>query len=164
MGVAPPRLCVRVGGEAGPRLDGGAPEGGGEPFDFDRLESAAPGLHDHLLAQAGHALAGPDLAVAAHLIAHLNKAGYLTEPLSLATAADPKTGELRTDSAARGTTRADPVHLGRPVSDERTTLDDSSARLRKTMTRQFATMDSRVAGFRSTQSFLEGQIKAWSSR
>lgn len=31
------------------------------------------------------------------------------------------------------------------------------------MTRQFATMDSRVAGFRSTQSFLDNQIEAWNA-
>lgn len=67
---------------AGPRLDAGAPTGTGEAFDFDRLESAGPGLHDHLLAQASHALAGPELAVAAHLIAHIDEAGYLTEPLA----------------------------------------------------------------------------------
>ena len=49
------------------------------------------------------------------------------------------------------------------LADERTRVDDASIRLRETMTRQFATMDSRVAAFRSTQSFLENQIRAWNA-
>ena len=55
------------------------------------------------------------------------------------------------------------VRLKSTVAVERTRLDDSSARLRQTMTRQFATMDGRVAAFRSTQSFLDNQIKAWNA-
>ncbi len=64
---------------AGPRLDtGGADGGSGEAFDFDRLAGDGPTLAEHLLAQAGRALSGPALAIAADLIAHIDLAGYLT--------------------------------------------------------------------------------------
>ena len=66
---------------AGPRLDASASPAGGEAFDFDRVEPAAPSLADHLLAQAGQALSGPELTVASHLVALLDEAGYLLEPL-----------------------------------------------------------------------------------
>ena len=64
---------------AGPRLDGGGSDGGsGEAFDFDRLAGEGPTLADHLLTQAGLALSGPALAIAADLIAQIDPAGYLT--------------------------------------------------------------------------------------
>lgn len=81
-------------------------------------------------------------------------------------AAVEKMSRTVTSSATPGSLASSIERYGRlktTVSDERTKLDDSSARLRETMTRQFATMDSRVAGFRSTQSFLENQIKAWNA-
>lgn len=39
----------------------------------------------------------------------------------------------------------------------------SAEALRTRMTRQFATMDSMVASYKSTQTFLENQVKAWNS-
>ena len=71
-----------------------------------------------------------------------------------------------TSSAAPGSLAASIDRYGKlkaGLGDERVKLDDASARLRDQMTRQFAAMDSRVAGFRSTQSFLDNQIKAWNA-
>lgn len=69
-------------GEDGDRPAGSAPDlpslGSGEGFDFDRLSGDGPTLADHLLAQAGLALSGPRLAIAAELIAWVDPAGYLT--------------------------------------------------------------------------------------
>ena len=64
-------------------LAGGAPEDGP---DFDSFASESLSLHEHLVAQAGAALSGTDLAIALHLIEHIDETGYLT--LSLLDAAD----------------------------------------------------------------------------
>ncbi len=72
---------MRVGedGErpAGPRLDDAGPHASGEAFDFDRLAHDGPTLAEHLLVQAGLALSGPSLAIAADLIGQIDPAGYL---------------------------------------------------------------------------------------
>lgn len=68
-------------------LDGGlgmtgASAGGSEDGpDFDNFGSAALSLADHLLAQAGASVDGPDLFIAAHLIDQIDECGYLTVPL-----------------------------------------------------------------------------------
>jgi RNA polymerase sigma-54 factor len=54
---------------------GGA--GGEELPDLDTLGCPDESLHDHLLAQAGTAVAGPDQFIAAHLIDQIDEAGYL---------------------------------------------------------------------------------------
>lgn len=78
-------LTGRAGMGAG--MDGalglnGAASGGGlggeDGPDLDAFADYAVGLHDHLLAQAGTVLSGPDLVVAAHLIDQIDEAGYLT--------------------------------------------------------------------------------------
>ncbi|WP_156680196.1 RNA polymerase factor sigma-54 [Sphingomonas profundi] len=69
----------------GPGLDGGLRldgAGGGGSFEegagFEATLASEISLHDHLLAQAGAALAGTDLAIAAQLIDQIDEAGYLT--------------------------------------------------------------------------------------
>ena len=57
---------------------GGAGEDGP---DFDSFADTRLSLADHLLAQAGEVLSGPDLFVARHLIDLIDDAGYLTTPL-----------------------------------------------------------------------------------
>ena len=57
---------------------GGAPEDGP---DFDSLADTAESLADHLMAQAGAAIDGRDLFIAAHLIDQIDECGYLTVPL-----------------------------------------------------------------------------------
>ena len=71
-----------------------------------------------------------------------------------------------TSAAAPGSLAASVDRYGRlkaQVATERSKLDAASDRLRDSMTAQFARMDSRVAGFRSTQSFLDNQIRAWNA-
>jgi RNA polymerase sigma-54 factor len=58
---------------------GGA--GGEELPDLDQLPGADIGLHDHLLGQAGTAVAGADLFIAHHLIDQIDEAGYLSASL-----------------------------------------------------------------------------------
>ncbi len=56
--------------------------GGGEELpDLDALACPDENLHDHLLAQAGAAVAGPDQFIAAHLIDQIDEAGYLRASL-----------------------------------------------------------------------------------
>ena len=50
---------------------------GEELPDLDALGAPAASLHDHLLAQAGTAVASDDLFIAAHLIDQIDEAGYL---------------------------------------------------------------------------------------
>jgi flagellar hook-associated protein 2 len=49
------------------------------------------------------------------------------------------------------------------TADQQKALDSAEA-LRTRMTRQFATMDSIVARYKSTQTFLENQIDAWNNQ
>jgi flagellar hook-associated protein 2 len=49
------------------------------------------------------------------------------------------------------------------ASDKAAALEKAEA-LRTRMTRQFASMDAKVAAYKSTQTFLENQVKAWNSR
>ncbi|WP_425228698.1 RNA polymerase factor sigma-54 [Sphingomonas sp.] len=58
---------------------GGA--GGEELPDLDTLGSPPDSLADHLLAQAGAAVAGADLFIAQHLIDQIDEAGYLRATL-----------------------------------------------------------------------------------
>ena len=62
------------GGAGGPGSDGELP-------DLDALAAPATSLHDHLLAQAGAGVAGPDQFIAAHLIDQIDEAGYLRASL-----------------------------------------------------------------------------------
>lgn len=47
------------------------------------------------------------------------------------------------------------------VTRERAALDERMTRLRSQLERQYAAMDVIVAGFKSTQSFIEQQVKLW---
>lgn len=47
------------------------------------------------------------------------------------------------------------------VATGRAALDASSATLRASLVKQYAAMERAVGGFKSTQSFLDAQIKAW---
>jgi RNA polymerase sigma-54 factor len=74
-------------GDSAPGMDGslgmgGAGSGGdGEGLDFDSFAADEPSLHDHLTAQAGEVLSGPELGIAAHLIDQIDEAGYLEADL-----------------------------------------------------------------------------------
>lgn len=73
----------RVGGLDG-SLGMGATGSGGAPEDgpdFDSFACPDATLADHLLAQAGAAVDGADMFIAAHLIDQIDEAGYLTAPL-----------------------------------------------------------------------------------
>ncbi len=62
----------------------GASSGGGvgeDGPDFDGFADTALSLSDHLLAQAGTAVDGADLFIAAHLIDQIDECGYLTASL-----------------------------------------------------------------------------------
>ena len=73
----------RAGMDGALGMTGAASGGsGGEDLpDLDAFADDTLGLHDHLLAQAGTALSGPDLAIAAHLIDQIDETGYLTAHL-----------------------------------------------------------------------------------
>jgi RNA polymerase sigma-54 factor len=66
-------------------LDGGLGMNGGggaeDGPDLDNLGTADISLADHLLAQAGSTVAGPDLFIAQHLIDQIDECGYLSVPL-----------------------------------------------------------------------------------
>jgi RNA polymerase sigma-54 factor len=65
-------------------LNGAASGGAGSEDgpDLDAFATTALSLSDHLLAQAGTAVDGPDLFIAAHLIDQIDESGYLTAPLA----------------------------------------------------------------------------------
>jgi RNA polymerase sigma-54 factor len=65
-------------------LNGAASGGAGSEDgpDLDAFATTALSLSDHLLAQAGTAVDGPDLFIAAHLIDQIDESGYLTAPLT----------------------------------------------------------------------------------
>lgn len=70
-----------IGGlDGGLGLNGGASGAGfgDEGPDFDSFACPDLSLADHLLAQAGEAIDGADLFIAAHLIDQIDEAGYLT--------------------------------------------------------------------------------------
>lgn len=54
--------------------------------------------------------------------------------------------------------------MKKDIVENRTTIDDASQRLRDRLTQQFSVADSRVAGFKSTMTFLENQIAAWNAK
>ncbi|HET8611308.1 MAG TPA: RNA polymerase factor sigma-54 [Sphingomonas sp.] len=59
---------------------GGAATGGGEGLDLEATLAGSETLADHLLAQAGAALSGEDLPIAAHIIDAIDESGYLAQP------------------------------------------------------------------------------------
>ncbi|MCP3729450.1 RNA polymerase factor sigma-54 [Sphingomonas sp. MG17] len=70
-------------------LDGGLGMGGtggggssaDDGPDFDSFSAPDLSLADHLTAQAGASIAGPDLFIAQHIIDQIDEAGYVTAPL-----------------------------------------------------------------------------------
>ncbi len=73
----------------------GSSSGSGEDIDFDSFEGAAETLSDHLMAQIGMMLDGPDLAIARVIVDALDDAGYLTETLrDIATRLDVPLGRV----------------------------------------------------------------------
>jgi RNA polymerase sigma-54 factor len=58
-------------------LSGTGSVAGEDGIDFDSFAGAAESLQDHLLAQAGETLSGPDHLIAVHLIGQIDEAGYL---------------------------------------------------------------------------------------
>lgn len=72
-----------IGGLDGGLGLGGTGSGGSgdEGLDFDSFSAPALSLAEHLTAQAGAAIDGPDLFIAQHLIDQIDEAGYLTASL-----------------------------------------------------------------------------------
>ena len=73
--------------DGGLSLDGSSGGGGfdGEGPDFDSFAAGELSLHEHLLAQAGECLSGPDLVVAGQIVEQVDETGYLlTTTLELA--------------------------------------------------------------------------------
>ncbi|WP_084584087.1 RNA polymerase factor sigma-54 [Sphingomonas azotifigens] len=71
-----------IGGLDGGLGMSGTGAGGSEDGpDLDNLGSEDLSLADHLLAQAGASVAGPDLFIAQHLIDQIDECGYVTVPL-----------------------------------------------------------------------------------
>lgn len=50
------------------------------------------------------------------------------------------------------------------LSDDRTRALDQAEAMRTRMTRQFASMDAKVAAYKSTMTFLENQVDAWNKQ
>lgn len=89
-------------------------------------------------------------------------------PVGSATTANGLSAALDAIStAAAGTTQglgASLLNYGRAKTDigeDRAQALDKAETMRTRMTRQFASMDARVAAYKATQSFLAGQIDAW---
>ena len=61
--------------------DGSGGGGASEDVDFDSFAGAGATLTDHLMAQLGMMLGGPDLVIARMIVDCLDDAGYLTEGL-----------------------------------------------------------------------------------
>ena len=75
--------------DGGPGLDGALGLNGGTPGsfdddspDFDSFSMADISLQEHVMAQARSALSGADQVIAAHIIGHIDEAGYVTATLS----------------------------------------------------------------------------------
>ena len=47
------------------------------------------------------------------------------------------------------------------ISDQESTLADQKTAATTRLTQQFASMNSKVSAYKSTQTFLENQVKAW---
>jgi RNA polymerase sigma-54 factor len=62
-------------------IGGGGPEGGAEATDFDSFASDSLSLHEHLLAQAGERLSGPDLLIAQAIIEQIEETGWFCASL-----------------------------------------------------------------------------------
>ncbi|HEV2746667.1 MAG TPA: RNA polymerase factor sigma-54 [Allosphingosinicella sp.] len=60
---------------------GGGGSAGGEAPDYENLAGGDLSLHDHLLAQAGECLSGPDLVIAGQLIEQIDETGYFSGSL-----------------------------------------------------------------------------------
>jgi len=74
--------------DGGPGLDGTLGLNGGtsasfddDSPDFDSFAMADISLQEHVMAQARSALSGADLVIAAHIIGHIDEAGYVTAAL-----------------------------------------------------------------------------------
>ncbi len=52
----------------------------------------------------------------------------------------------------------------RDLSDQQTKALEQAEAMRTRMTQQFASMDAKVAAYKSTQSFLEQQIDVWNAQ
>jgi RNA polymerase sigma-54 factor len=69
--------------DGGLGLEGIGPGGGsGEAMDFDSVAGDGVSLHDHLRAQAGEMLSGPDLAIAWQIVERIDETGYFLVSLT----------------------------------------------------------------------------------
>lgn len=90
----------------------------------------------------------------------------LTQALAkVAESAVGKTSTLGTKSEVTGLSASvlNYTEAQDDVADDKADVVAAAEKMRARMTQQFAAMDSKVAAYKSTQSFLENQIKAWNS-
>ncbi|TKD52013.1 flagellar filament capping protein FliD [Sphingomonas baiyangensis] len=83
--------------------------------------------------------------------------GLTTALASIATAATSRSTGLGASEARYTDQQMD-------VADERAKALESAEALRVRMTQQFASMDAKVAVYKSTQTFLEQQVDAWNAQ
>jgi flagellar hook-associated protein 2 len=70
-------------------------------------------------------------------------------------------GRATNKDTGLGVSEANYAKAQTKVADEKEDVLAATEKLRNRMTQQFAAMDAKVAAYKSTQSFLEQQIKAW---
>ncbi|HET9459942.1 MAG TPA: RNA polymerase factor sigma-54 [Sphingomicrobium sp.] len=87
-----------------------ASSGGGEAFDFERIEATAASLSEHLLAQL-HGSSGPAALLAEIIVEQLDENGYLTTPLA-DIAADAGASMAEAEAALRLVQDLDPPGVG----------------------------------------------------
>jgi flagellar hook-associated protein 2 len=75
----------------------------------------------------------------------------------ISTAAASTTHGLGASEASYGKAKSE-------VAEDKTVALERAESMRTRMTRQFASMDARVAAYKSTMTFLENQVKAWNSQ
>lgn len=93
------------------------------------------------------------------------------QPVGTATTANGLTAAFEAiSSAAANTTSglgASELSYGKAkgeLAEDKTEALEKAEALRTRMTRQFASMDARVAAYKATQTFIENQVKAWNSQ
>ena len=90
--------------------DVGGSSGGGEEFDFDRIEATETSLSEHLLAQL-HGSSGPSALLAEIIVQQLDPNGYLTSPLA-DIASDAGASASEAEEALRIVQDLDPPGVG----------------------------------------------------
>lgn len=119
---------------------------------------AATAIGRNLVAPAGSAALG----LIVSLNASVASATVTIEP-GLGGALDTIRDALRSSSGPLATTNLKLSKESATIAKDQETLDTRLQRYRDQLTRSYAQMDSRVASFRATQSYLTQQISIWNN-